>query len=327
MGNQHNTTTECQNERIMACNGPKFRPKLHESVVKTEAKIGDGRTRNAQLFLLLNGLYRATARSYFVNCFEAAKAMDSVWSDRYQFCDPKYFRLDTVGYDSRTRHFALRYPCRTRHSADRIWDPCQTLIQTLKQKRGWGRGNIPQQGSGDGDGVNFRPVPVLISAQGFIFVPIPIPIGDGNFPQCRARFRRGQGFPGPLPFLLLASQWNRQRREVQNEVDLLRFDRLMGAWDGLTLERELKMQGSSFSWSSQNKHEFMTCLRCTVQGTRRVLQLINNPERVYMKCLQCDEFLSWADAMGQNLNAKILSEIQAMRQEFRELKMISLPMA
>ena len=41
-----------------------------------------------------------------------------------------------------------------------------------------------------------------------------------------------------------------------------------------------------------------------------------------MKCLQCDEFLSWADAVGQNLDAKILREIQPMRQEFRELKMI-----
>ncbi|KAJ8443102.1 hypothetical protein Cgig2_030870 [Carnegiea gigantea] len=72
------------------------------------------------------------------------------------------------------------------------------------------------------------------------------------------------------------------------------------------------MQGSSFSWSCQNKHEFVTCLRCNVQGTRRVSQLSNNPERVYMKYMQCDEFLSWADAVGQNLDAKILSEIQAM---------------
>ncbi|KAJ8443099.1 hypothetical protein Cgig2_030867 [Carnegiea gigantea] len=109
------------------------------------------------------------------------------------------------------------------------------------------------------------------------------------------------------------SQCNRQRREGQIEIDLLRFDGLIGAWNGLTLERELKMQGSSFSWSSQNKHEFVTCLRC---------KLSNTPERVYMKCMQCDEFLSWADAVGQNLDAKILSEIQPMRQEFRELKMI-----
>ena len=86
--------------------------------------------------------------------------------------------------------------------------------------------------------------------------------------------------------------------------------------------RELKMQGSSFSWSSHNEHEFVTCSRSNVQGTRSVSQLSNNPERVYMKCVQCHEFLGWADVMRQNLDAKILSEIQAMRQEFRELKMI-----
>ena len=38
--------------------------------------------------------------------------------------------------------------------------------------------------------------------------------------------------------------------------------------------------------------------------------------------MQCDEFLSWVDAMGQNLDAKISSEIQAIRKEFKELKMI-----
>ena len=66
----------------------------------------------------------------------------------------------------------------------------------------------------------------------------------------------------------------------------------------------------------------MTCLRCNVQGARRESQLSSNPERVYVKCMQCDEFLSWVDAMGQNLDAKISSEIQAIRKEFKELKMI-----
>ena len=88
--------------------------------------------------------------------------------------------------------------------------------------------------------------------------------------------------------------------------------------------RELKMQGSSFSWSSHNEHEFVTWPRCNVQGTRRVSQSSNNLGRVYMKFMQCDKFLGWANAVRQSSNneAKILGDIQAMRQELRELKMI-----
>ena len=79
------------------------------------------------------------------------------------------------------------------------------------------------------------------------------------------------------------------------------------------------MQGSSSSWNSLNEHELQPlCPTCNVPATRRVLQSSNNPGRVYMKCMQCDKFLGWVDAVRQNSSnkAKILSEIQAMRQEF-----------
>ena len=81
------------------------------------------------------------------------------------------------------------------------------------------------------------------------------------------------------------------------------------------------MQGSSSSWSSHNEHEVQpVCPRCNVPGARRV----SHPGRVYMKCMQCDKFLGWADVVRQNSSneAKILGDIQAMRQELRELKMI-----
>ena len=40
-----------------------------------------------------------------------------------------------VNYDTWTLCFAPPYLCRTRHSANRTWDPCRILVQTLKRQR------------------------------------------------------------------------------------------------------------------------------------------------------------------------------------------------
>ena len=66
------------------------------------------------------------------------------------------------------------------------------------------------------------------------------------------------------------------------------------------------------------------CPRCNVLDARRVSPSSNNPGRVYKKCMQCDKFLGWTDAVRHNSSneAKILGDIQAMRQQLRKLKMI-----
>jgi len=61
---------------------------------------------------------------------------------------------------------------------------------------------------------------------------------------------------------------------------------------------------------------------CNVQGTRKVSQSTTNPGRVYITCTSCDKFLGWTDELKQNMEAKILREIEEVKKEIREMKMI-----
>jgi len=85
------------------------------------------------------------------------------------------------------------------------------------------------------------------------------------------------------------------------------------------------MQGSSSSRNnsgSRFEREVMICGRCNVQGTRKISQSTTNPGRVYMKCMNCDKFLGWADEVKQNMDGKMLTDIEELKKEVRELKMI-----
>ena len=47
-----------------------------------------------------------------------------------------------------------------------------------------------------------------------------------------------------------------------------------------------------------------------------------NPGRMYAKCLRRDKFLEWVDEANPNLEKRLLSEIEIVKHELRELKMV-----
>ena len=64
------------------------------------------------------------------------------------------------------------------------------------------------------------------------------------------------------------------------------------------------------------------CPRCNIEGIRKVSQLSQNPGRIYAKCLRCEKFLGWVDEANPNLGKRLLSEIEIVKHELKELKMM-----
>jgi len=53
---------------------------------------------------------------------------------------------------------------------------------------------------------------------------------------------------------------------------------------------------------------------------RKVSQLSQNPGRVYVKRLRCDKFLGRVNEANPNLERRLLSEIEVVKHEQRELR-------
>ncbi|KAJ8442795.1 hypothetical protein Cgig2_016261 [Carnegiea gigantea] len=62
------------------------------------------------------------------------------------------------------------------------------------------------------------------------------------------------------------------------------------------------------------------CLRCHMQGIRKVSHSSQNPGREYMKCLQCDKFLKWVN--DDNEMEKRLLVMLTEIKELSELRML-----
>ncbi|KAJ8443758.1 hypothetical protein Cgig2_029663 [Carnegiea gigantea] len=82
------------------------------------------------------------------------------------------------------------------------------------------------------------------------------------------------------------------------------------------------MQASSSSRRGDHQDATVMCPRCNIEGIRKVSQSSQNPGRMYAKCLRCEKFLGWVHEANPNLERRLLSEIEIVKHELRELKMI-----
>ncbi|KAJ8452627.1 hypothetical protein Cgig2_004963 [Carnegiea gigantea] len=80
------------------------------------------------------------------------------------------------------------------------------------------------------------------------------------------------------------------------------------------------MRGSTSSRRSDHEQETVTCPTC--KGMRKVSNSSQNPGRMYAKCLRCDTFLEWVDEANPNLENRLLTEIEIVKHELMELKMV-----
>ena len=55
---------------------------------------------------------------------------------------------------------------------------------------------------------------------------------------------------------------------------------------------------------------------------RKVSHSSQNPGRMYAKYLRCKKFLGWVDEANPNLGKRLLSEIEIVKHELKELKMM-----
>ncbi|KAJ8426980.1 hypothetical protein Cgig2_033928 [Carnegiea gigantea] len=62
--------------------------------------------------------------------------------------------------------------------------------------------------------------------------------------------------------------------------------------------------------------------RCNIQGMRKVSHSSRNLGRIYATCLRYKKFLGWVDEANLNLEKRLLSEIEIMKYDLRELKMM-----
>jgi len=83
-----------------------------------------------------------------------------------------------------------------------------------------------------------------------------------------------------------------------------------------------KMQGSTSSRTNNDEQESVKCPRCNLQGMRKVSQSSQNPGKVYVKCLRCEKFLGWVDEENPNLERRLLCEIEEVKHQLRELKIM-----
>ncbi|KAJ8428564.1 hypothetical protein Cgig2_000428 [Carnegiea gigantea] len=92
---------------------------------------------------------------------------------------------------------------------------------------------------------------------------------------------------------------------------------------GLTF-KDLKviMQASSSSRRGDHQEATVMCPRCNIERIRKVSQSSQNPGRMYAKCLRCEKFLRWVHEADPNLERRLLNEIEIVKHELRELKMM-----
>ena len=82
------------------------------------------------------------------------------------------------------------------------------------------------------------------------------------------------------------------------------------------------MQASSSSRRGDHEEATVMCPRCNIEGIRKVSQSSQNPGRMYAKCLRCEKFLGWVHEANPNLERRLVSEIEIVKHELRELKMM-----
>ena len=88
------------------------------------------------------------------------------------------------------------------------------------------------------------------------------------------------------------------------------------------LDLKVKMQGSTSSRRGDHEEATAVCLRCNIERMRNVSHSSQNPCRMYAMCLRCKRFLGWVDEANPNLKKRLLSEIEIVKHELRELKMM-----
>ena len=85
---------------------------------------------------------------------------------------------------------------------------------------------------------------------------------------------------------------------------------------------KVNIQGSASSRRSDHEQGTIMCPRCNLEGMKKVSNSSQNPGRMYAKCLRCEKFLGWVDKANPNLERRLLSEIEIVKHELRELKMM-----
>jgi len=82
------------------------------------------------------------------------------------------------------------------------------------------------------------------------------------------------------------------------------------------------MQASSSSMRGDHQEATVMCPVCNIEGIRKVSQSSQNLGRMYAKCLKCEKLLGWVHDANPNLERRLLSEIEILKHELRELKMM-----
>ena len=82
------------------------------------------------------------------------------------------------------------------------------------------------------------------------------------------------------------------------------------------------MQRSASSRRSDHEQGTIMCSRCNIEGMKKVSNSRQNPGRMYAKCLRYEQFLGWVDEANPSIELRMLSEMEIVRNDVRELKMM-----
>jgi len=82
------------------------------------------------------------------------------------------------------------------------------------------------------------------------------------------------------------------------------------------------MQASTSSRRGDHEQTTVMCPRCNIEGRGKVSHSSQNPSRMYAKYLRCEKFLGLVDEANPNLESRFLSEIEIVKHELKELKMM-----